>query len=142
MTAPMDLPPPSAALSEPPLPRLRLLVVDNDPAVLKAMQDLLVGWKAEVHAAQTPDQACRLFGTHGADLFLFDYHLDDQVSGLELRDALSPAATGIPCVIITADHSKTVADAVATAGCQLLHKPLKPLALRSLVAQLIARSSR
>ncbi|MEO7013789.1 MAG: PAS-domain containing protein, partial [Dokdonella sp.] len=142
MTAPMDLPPPSAALSEPPLPRLRLLVVDNDPAVLKAMQDLLVGWKAEVHAAQTPDQACRLFGTHGADLFLFDYHLDDQVSGLELRDALSPAATGIPCVIITADHSKTVADAVAAAGCQLLHKPLKPLALRSLVAQLIARSSR
>ncbi len=142
MTSPMDLPPPAAAVSEPPLPRLRLLVVDNDLAVLKAMQDLLEGWKAEVHAAQTPDQARRLFDAHGADLLLVDYHLDDHVSGLELRDALGSAASEIPCVIITADHGKTVADAVVAAGCQLLHKPLKPLALRSLVAQLIARNSR
>lgn len=141
MTSPMDLPPPTAATSEPPLPRLRLLVVDNDPAVLKAMQDLLVGWKAEVHVAQTPDQARRFFDTHGADLLLLDYHLDDHVSGLELRNALGPAATGIPCVIITADHGKTVTDTVAAAGCQLLHKPLKPLALRSLIAQLIRRNA-
>ncbi len=141
MTSPMDLPPPLAAAAEPPLPRLRLLVVDNDPAVLKAMQALLAGWKAEVHAAQTPAQARRLFDAHGADLLLLDYHLDDHVSGLELRDALGPAAKQIPCVIITADHGKTVADAVAGAGCQLLHKPLKPLALRSLLAQLIGRKA-
>ena len=141
MATPMDLPPPEAKAAEPPLPRLRVLVVDNDPAVLRAMQDLIAGWNADVHAAQTPADACRLHATHGADLLLLDYHLDDNVSGLELRAALGPVAASIPCVIITADHGKAVADAVAAAGCQLLHKPLKPLALRSLVAQLVARNT-
>ena len=140
MTAPMGLPPPVAAVAEPALPPLRLLVVDNDPAVLKAMHDLLVGWKAEVRAARTPDQARELFDTHGADMLLLDYHLDDHVSGLELRESLGAAAREIPCVIITADHGKIIADAVASVGCQLLHKPLKPLALRSLIMQLIGRS--
>ncbi|HET9033483.1 MAG TPA: PAS-domain containing protein, partial [Dokdonella sp.] len=140
MTSPMDLPPPLAAPPEANLPSLRLLVVDNDLAVLKAMQDLLTGWNAEVHAAQTPEHACQLFAAHGADLLLLDYHLDDHVSGLELRSSLGLAAQGIPCVIITADHGKTVADAVAAAGCQLLRKPLKPLALRSLISSLIARN--
>ena len=141
LSAPMDLPPPLAAVAEIALPRRRLLVVDNDPAVLRAMQDLLGGWQAEVLAASNPEQACRLFAEHGADMLLLDYHLDDHVSGLELRDALGLEASSIPCVIITADHGKVVADAVAAAGCQLLHKPLKPLALRSLVAQMIARNS-
>lgn len=129
-------PPPAQAL-----PRRRLLVVDNDPAVLKAMQALLAGWQSEVSAAQTPAQARLLFAEHGADVLLLDYHLDDHVSGLQLRESLGPAAQGIPCVIITADHGKTVSDAVLAAGCQLLHKPLKPLALRSLLAQLIARDT-
>jgi CheY-like chemotaxis protein len=123
------------------LPRRRLLVVDNDPAVLKAMQALLAGWQADILAAQTLQQARQLFETHGADVLLLDYHLDDQVSGLELRESLGPTALGIPCVIITADHGKAVADAVLSAGCHLLHKPLKPLALRSLLAQLIAREA-
>jgi PAS domain S-box-containing protein len=133
MTSPMDLPPPPAAIAHAELPPRRLLVVDNDPAVLRAMQDLLAGWNAEVHAAQTPEQARQLFATHGADMLLLDYHLDDHVSGLELRDSLGVGARAIPCVIITADHGKTVADAVVAAGCLLLHKPLKPLALRSLL---------
>ena len=33
--------------------------------------------------------------------------------------------------------SANVRDAVAKAGCQLLYKPLKPLALRSLLARLL-----
>ncbi|MGB0133904.1 hybrid sensor histidine kinase/response regulator [Dokdonella sp.] len=122
---------------EPALPRHRVLVVDNDSAVLRAMCDLLNGWQLQVHAAQSPEQAQRLFSEHGADVLLLDYHLDDQVSGLELRESLGHGAKVIPCVIITADHGKTVAETVAAEGCVLLHKPLKPLALRSLLSRLV-----
>ncbi|MEZ5462472.1 NahK/ErcS family hybrid sensor histidine kinase/response regulator [Dokdonella sp.] len=121
---------------EPALPRLRVLVVDNDRSVLRAMRDLLLGWEVQVHAAHSPEQAQRLHAEHGADVLLLDYHLDDHVSGLELRDSLGATALEVPCVIITADHGKAVAEAVAAAGCLLLHKPLKPLALRSLLARL------
>ena len=141
MTAALTQPPAVVAPPVQALPRRRLLVVDNDPAVLKAMQALLAGWQSEVTPAQTPAQARQLFADHGADALLLDYHLDDHVSGLQLRESLGSAAQGIPCVIITADHGKAVSDAVLAAGCHLLHKPLKPLALRSLLAQLIARES-
>jgi CheY-like chemotaxis protein len=125
--------------SEPELPRHRVLVVDNDRAVLQAMCDLLSGWQVQVHAAHSPGQAQRLFAEHGADVLLLDYHLDDHVSGLELRESLGAGALEVPCVIITADHGKAVAETVAAAGCLLLHKPLKPLALRSLLARLVGQ---
>jgi PAS domain S-box-containing protein len=120
------------------LPRSRVLVVDNDPAVLKAMQALLDGWRCDVLAARTPQQAEQAFATSGADILLLDYHLDNAISGLDLRASLGASAGRIPCIIITADHSEGVREAVAVADCHLLHKPLKPLALRSLMSRLMA----
>src|SRR5690606_37536674 len=38
-------------------PRARVLVVDNDATVLKAMQALLATWPCEVHAARDVDDA-------------------------------------------------------------------------------------
>ncbi len=120
----------------PALPRSRVLVVDNDAAVLRAMQALLDGWQCDVRAARTPEQAIASFEQDGADILLFDYHLDHTVTGLDLREALGAEARALPCAIITADHSDGVRDAVAAAGCHLLHKPLKPLALRTLMARM------
>jgi len=54
-----------------------------------------------------------------------------------LRERLIAAIPPRPCVIITADHSAEVRDAVAATGCTLLHKPLKPLALKSVMARLL-----
>ncbi|MBN8482110.1 MAG: PAS-domain containing protein [Xanthomonadales bacterium] len=123
------------------LPRSRVLVVDNDPAVLRAMQALLEGWHCDVFVARTPHQAEAAFAGAAIDLLLFDYHLDHGVTGLDLRDALGFRARRLPCVIITADHGESVRELVAAAGAWLLHKPLKPLALRSLMAR-IASSAR
>jgi len=120
------------------LPRYRVLVVDNDAAVLKAMQALLEGWQCEVAAARSGEQARALFGAGRFDVLLLDYHLDDGMTGLDLRDSLGPAARALPAVIISADHGDALRAAVAASGCQLLHKPLKPLALRSLLARFAA----
>ena len=123
------------------LPRSRVLVVDNDPAVLKAMQVLLEGWQCEVSGARTPQQAHAAFAAGPIDLLLLDYHLDHGVTGLDLRTALGARAQALPCVVITADHGEAVRDAVLSAGAHLLHKPLKPLALRSLMARLVGGSA-
>ena len=123
------------------LPHRRVLVVDNDPAVLKAMQALLEGWHCEVSGARTPQQAHAAFAAGPIDLLLFDYHLDHGVTGLDLRSALGARALALPCVIITADHGEAVREAVLSSGVQLLHKPLKPLALRSLMARLSSGSA-
>jgi signal transduction histidine kinase len=122
-------------------PRSRVLVVDNDASVLKAMQALLTGWHCEVLAARTPDEAERLLVDTTPDLLLLDFHLDGAVTGLDLRDRLTPRVGGKPCVIITADHDQAIQNAVAAAGCHLLYKPLKPLALRSVMARVLTALS-
>ncbi len=118
--------------------RCRVLVVDNDPAVLKAMQALLSGWSCAVLSARNCDDAQRLTQNMRPDLLLLDYHLDDGITGLQLRERLTCAQQ--PCIIITADHSEEVRRAVAANDCHLLYKPLKPLALKSLMARLLAAS--
>ncbi|PZO07176.1 MAG: hybrid sensor histidine kinase/response regulator [Lysobacteraceae bacterium] len=128
--------------SAPEPPRSRVLVVDNDPAVLRGMQALLTGWQCEVLAARDADEALRLVALGTPDLLLLDYHLDGGQTGLGLRERLAAAMPPRPCVIITADHSTEVRDAAAAAGCTLLHKPLKPLALKSVMARLLAAQPR
>ena len=114
-----------------------MLVVDNDPDVLRAMQSLLSGWHCEVFAARTADEAELLVETSPPDLMLLDYHLDANLTGLALRQRLTARIGERPTVVITADHSEAVSLEVAATGCQLLHKPLKPLALKSVMARLL-----
>ncbi|MBL0029556.1 MAG: PAS-domain containing protein [Rhodanobacteraceae bacterium] len=126
-----------AVVTEQP-PHARVLVVDNDAAVLKAMRTLLVGWQCEVHAARDADDARIFADAQPPDLLLLDYHLDGGHDGLQLRAQLQELVGAAPTVIITADHSDAVRNAVRAAGYHLLHKPVKPLALKSLMSRLLA----
>ena len=114
-----------------------VLVVDNDQEVLSGMQALLEGWGCEVLAARDVEQAQARLAGRRPDLLLLDYHLDGGLTGLQLRERLG-ALTELPCAIITADHDPAVRAAVFAAGCALLHKPLKPLALKSVMARMLA----
>lgn len=116
----------------------RVLVVDNDATVLKAMRALLAGWNCEVLAARSDEEALRLAIVSPPDVLLLDYHLDDRGTGLALHARLIERIGARPAVIITADHGEAIRVAVAAAGLHLLHKPLKPLALKSLMARLLA----
>src|SRR5690606_32867381 len=72
------------ATSAPRTPRSRVLVVDNDPAVLKGMQALLEGWRCEVLAAGSPAEAELAAAAARPDLLLLDYHLDGSDTGLDV----------------------------------------------------------
>jgi signal transduction histidine kinase/Na+/proline symporter/CheY-like chemotaxis protein len=139
---PRATPRPAMAVAAPsPLPaapRSRVLVVDNDVEVLRAMQALLAGWQCQVLAARNLEEAERLVAETPPDMLLLDFHLDGEQTGLLLRERLALVMPERPCVIITADHGEAVRNAVLEAGCQLLYKPLKPLALKSVMARFLA----
>ena len=138
LTADRPRSPPRAAQTPVPAPRARILVVDNDLEVLRAMQALLSGWQCEVLPARDAEEAAAVVMGRIPDLLLLDFHLDGGRTGLELREQLVGQLPARPCVIITADHGEDVRQAVLDAGCQLLYKPLKPLALKSVMARLLA----
>jgi PAS domain S-box-containing protein len=122
----------------PQAPRSRVLVVDNDAAVLQAMRTLLETWQCQVIAARTREEAQAQFVAARPELLLLDFHLDGGLTGLDLREQLGPEARALPCVIITADHDPGIRAEVEAAGALLLYKPLKPLALKSVMARLMA----
>ena len=102
------------------------------------MQALREGWQCEVRAARDADAALALVLVRTPDLLLLDFHLDAGLTGLQLRERLGARMPDRPCAIITADHGQDVREAVLAAGCTLLHKPLKPLALKSVMARMLA----
>ncbi len=120
-----------------PLAGLCVLAIDNEPRILAGMEALLSGWGCRVVAVGSEREAGAILARLGIlpDVVIADYHLDD-TNGLHvihsLRDKIED---GLPAVLLTADRSPDVRDRAAASGIHVLHKPLKPAALRSLLSQ-------
>jgi CheY-like chemotaxis protein len=66
--------------------------------------------------------------------FTDDYHLDEG-NGIDVIVALRRHCGLLPAILVTADRSPAVRERARAQDIQLLHKPLKPAALRALLAQ-------
>ncbi len=116
----------------------RVLVLDNEPEALAALGAVLEGWGAQVLAARTRGEADALLRAGRADLWLFDYHLDAGDDGLAAATALAFAHGRSPLLILSAAPGDAVRRAVQEAGVSLLAKPVRPLALKSVLDRLLA----
>ena len=121
----------------------RVLVLDDDVAVLEAMRRLLERWGCEVVAATTPEEAVAgvASGAVPPDLLIVDYRLRHHASGIETIGQLRErAGSAIPALIITGDTAPDRLREAQESGYPLLHKPVKPAQLRSVMRQLVLRS--
>jgi Na+/proline symporter/signal transduction histidine kinase len=114
-----------------------VLCVDNDPAVLDGMETLLNSWGC--HVLKAPDLetavAAALDSPHPPDGLLIDYHLDHG-NGIDVVLALRRRfGADLPAILITADRSPVVREAGRQHNMQVLNKPVKPAALRAVLAQ-------
>jgi PAS domain S-box-containing protein len=128
----------SAATLKPGIGGRHVLAVDNDPVALSALTQVLEGWGCQVSTATDGAQAEAALSLRAAELWLFDYHLDDGDTGLQLMQRLSRRFGARPCLILTADQTEAVRHAVHDAELSLLPKPIRPLALKSVMDRLLA----
>ena len=115
-----------------------VLVVDNDPAALQALAGLLRGWGYVVAEASGEAQAVAALQAQPALLWLFDYNLDDGDTGTALQARLGERFGSRPTLILSADDSLATRREVMELGLTLLHKPVRPLALKSIMDRLLA----
>jgi len=81
----------------------RILVVDDEPGMLRALRTLLARHGFQVEQAETGRQALESYSYYRPDLVLLDLGLPD-ISGLEvIRDLRARANT--PIVVLSVTHS-------------------------------------
>lgn len=134
-------PPPAAVIA----PRVALdgkfvVVIDDDPLVLNGMTGLLRNWGCEVLTASTDGDALAAIAERqrSPDLVISDYHLPGGKSGIEVIDELRRGvAPAVPAFLLSGDTDTEQLQRAKASGLHLLHKPVNPMALRAMFAQLL-----
>ena len=104
------------------------------------MQALLESWGYHnLITSLDGDFSCDLkYKAEHVALILADYHLENKKTGVEVIEQIRAAAKwDIPSVVISADQSDFVKKEIQENSIFLLHKPIKPLSLRTLLNRLM-----
>lgn len=151
LTLPLESPEKSPRLTSPKtsppngsLDGYRVLVIDNEPAILASMEALLERWGCLVATAASAEAAVALCQSafHVPHAILADYHLDHGRTGCEaIQTVRRVLGQDIPAAIITADRSDACRRALQAQYLPVLNKPVKPNRLRALLASLVSSSN-
>lgn len=117
----------------------RLLVVDDDPAILSGTTALITSWGCEVDGATSAQEVAQYLADGKEwDFIISDYHLQDGTDGIEIVNMVcGHHERAIPRILISGDTNPATAKLASTYGYHLLHKPVKPAKLRSLVLHML-----
>ncbi len=122
------------------VPSARVLVIDNEPAVLDGMRALLMRWDCDVRLTSGRAEVERLFidePDFNPQIVLADYHLDGGENGVELVEVIVARLGGsTPAILITADQSLNTSPG-KVGHLSVLKKPVKPAELRALMLHLL-----
>jgi len=115
---------------------IRVLCIDNEPTILDGMEMLLGGWGCRVVKAVDLKSALSALADNRfvPDALLVDYHLGEG-NGVEVVAELRCRFAEAIAILITADRDASVREEAHAHDIQVLNKPIKPAALRALLAQ-------
>jgi signal transduction histidine kinase len=118
---------------------VQILVIEDDALVRSALVALLSGWGLQVTQAQSLHEALQRV-TDGAkpDLIISDYRLQEGPDGIGSVQMLR-ARLGwiVPACLMSGDTDSSLMLSAQDAGLTLLHKPVRPAKLRSLLRRLL-----
>lgn len=122
---------------------MRILIIEDDGFALEALQGLLSSWGCLVNAAAGVQQALDFINAYPApDLVLTDFRLGEERNGTDVITMLrSHARRNIPACLMSGDTDAELIQSAKAAGLTLLHKPVRPAKLRSLLRRLVISAS-
>ncbi|CAN7509440.1 PAS domain-containing hybrid sensor histidine kinase/response regulator [Rhizobium sp. LjRoot254] len=129
---------PASAVGRPgqKLDGIRVLCIDNEPAILDGMKILLSGWGCVVETAASLAECETIIARQWRpDAVIADYHLGDG-NGITAIARLRLAFGPLPAILITADRTPEVRALADRDGIAQLNKPVKPAALRASLSRI------
>ena len=123
---------------------LQIILIDNETLMLKAMQAQLEEWGCKVIAVN--DETSLTVAMRQKDfipeMIISDYHLDDDKTGVDLLlRSIKKYTWQAPVIICSADPSEQVREQTSAAKFYFMRKPIKALALKKMMRQLLIQSN-
>ena len=116
----------------------RIALLDNDPSLLRSLEGLISGFGCRIDAAcRIDDIDTRALASGDVDILIVDNHLGDGPTGFEFARQLSIDGIKVLTIVISADDSPSLRDAVRSEGFRFMSKPIEPVRLRALLAALL-----
>jgi len=119
-----------------------VVVVDDEPAVLSAMGAILRDWSCRPILADSFEAALAQLPPSGPppDAIIADYRLRAEQTGVQAIERIQSTWNArIPAAIVTGDTAPDRLRDAQDSGYRLLHKPVRPAALRALLCDLIRK---
>lgn len=105
--------------------KYRVLVVDDEAAVLLTYQLILERQGYEVVACGTSRQAIAALSAQNFDIVLCDYSLEEQHTGFEVISAARKRDATVPAALLTGYATKETADEATGQGIGVMFKPIE-----------------
>ncbi|MDH5231953.1 MAG: hybrid sensor histidine kinase/response regulator [Gammaproteobacteria bacterium] len=111
----------------------KILIVDDEPDVLKSMQFYLEDIGMKTITASNKEDALTIARSTSPDIVLSDFRLQNHNNGIDLVHEIREFLPELPALIISGDTSPERLRVASVSGLELLHKPVK---LHHLIAEL------
>ena len=120
-----------------------VLVIEDEAEIRSAMSILLEGWGVRAVAARDGTEADALLAgiPVAPDVAIVDYRLPGAETGIALLQRFKRTHPGSGGILVTGDIGAEVLREAQAAGLEVLHKPVRPARLRSLLGVMRRRKS-
>ena len=118
-------------------------IIDDEPSVRSGMAALLASWRCDTVIAADESEAVSTLRAAGKTpaVLVVDYRLRDNVSGIDVIHSLRARfGEDIPAVIISGESSAEELAHIKASGLPMLHKPVRPAKLRSVIFFLLGEA--
>lgn len=124
-------------------PSVRVLVVEDDPAIVSALSEYLAAEGFTVRSSATQDGACELLDNEQFDIALVDIGLAQGTGFAVCAAAKARPGGGVPVIFLTAANDEFTTVAGLDMGADdYMAKPFRPRELVSRIRSVLRRTGR
>ena len=117
-----------------------ILVIDDEAPIREGINAVLQDWGCDAVLAESAENALQLLhnSQQRPDLIIADYRLREGKTGAQaIRQISERLGRDIPAILVTGDTAPERLREAQASGYHLLHKPVSPVTMRSLISSLI-----
>ncbi|MBI5919927.1 MAG: response regulator [Nitrosomonadales bacterium] len=115
---------------------VRVALLEDDPDIRQTEASLLESWGCQVFAGVVPDEVIAQFQAAGTrpDILVSDYRLPEGMTAIHAsRQMRAIWGEALPVLVLTGDTASKTLHEIYSSNAVLLHKPIAPARLRSLI---------